>query len=400
MQIKLNTKNSVKDNQDVLNHVLWESKEVKKLRESFKKHVKGDLKEMGAPGSAFPIMTYGFDWNKVATKFGTSVREADSGSGFTQVLRAGVQLVVNSMYQTVKTTFEDWVHVVPSSKDTELYAPLHGISFLKEVAKQEKYGEAHAAGLDIKLKNRKYGEMYPIEMELLEDDQTGQFQKQAGLMGEYAKLALEAICYAKLASVANMSYAGLTIPQSETQPTEESTYPWSTALVGGGKNRPASYGAPTQANIQAGYVGLMNQLNKLGLKMSVDGNRLIASPFYRFDLSTLLNSSYWPAVPSATAGATGGAFSENPMKGLANLTISRFVFDQNGANLNSKAWYLIDDSKPWFVLQVRESASVSQENPQAGDSFDRDVIRFKVRLRCNADHIDPRFAWQGSDGSV
>jgi phage major head subunit gpT-like protein len=88
------------------------------------------------------------------------------------------------------------------------------------------------------------------------------------------------------------------------------------------------------------------------------------------------------------------------MKGLANLTISRFMFDHLGSAANSKAWYLIDDSKPWFVLQVRESATVSQEAMNAGTSFEQDVFRFKVSLQANADHIDPRFAWQGSDGSV
>jgi hypothetical protein len=67
---------------------------------------------------------------------------------------------------------------------------------------------------------------------------------------------------------------------------------------------------------------------------------------------------------------------------------------------NSSAWYLIDDTKPWFVCQIREAASVVQEVPNSGESFDRDIIRWRLRLRVNADHIDPRFAWQGSDGTV
>lgn len=48
----------------------------------------------------------------------------------------------------------------------------------------------------------------------------------------------------------------------------------------------------------------------------------------------------------------------------------------------------------------RESASVMQEAPNAGESFNRDIIRFRLVMRGNGDFIDPRFAWQGNDGSV
>jgi hypothetical protein len=196
-----------------------------------------------------------------------------------------------------------------------------------------------------------------------------------------------------------MKYANMSVPVSETQPSEESSYPWSTSLVGGGSNRPASYGALNQANIQAGFIGLMNQKNKLGLKMSVQPDAIIASPHYKYDLAVLLHSGYYPT--GATAGATGGAFSINPIEGIANPIISRFVFDNSGSvNNDSKAWYVLDSKVPAFIAQIREAAVVELENPASGMSFDRDVIRFKVRIRANADFIDPRFFWQGSDGSV
>lgn len=380
---------------------LWNSPEMSGYRSTIEKKFGFDI----ADDKAFPVMESSFSWRKVADKCGsdlsTALREADSASSFAQVLRAGVQSIVNNMYQTVETTFESWTTTVQSNKDTELYAPLHGISFLREIGRQEVYPQARAAGLDIKLKNKKYGVGYAIEKELLEDDQTGQFQRQAGLMGEYAKLALEVLVYAKLASVANAQYADLSVPVSETKPDDEATWPWATSLIGGGATRPSAYGAFNQANIQTGMISLMNQKNKLGLKMSVNPNRLLISPKFRFDAAVLLNSGYYPSVAGSVAGTTGGQFAVNPIQGLASLTVSRFMFDHTGAaNGDSSAWYLIDDSKPWFVLQIREAASVSQENPQAGESFDRDVIRFKVSLRANADHIDSRFAWQGNNGSV
>jgi len=385
---------------------LWENKDIKHMRESFKKKFKFDF----ADRSKFPVMESGFDWQKVAAKCGypsieTAFKEADSGSSFVQVLRAGVQSIVNSMYETVDTTFESWTTTVNSSKDTELYAPLHGVSFLREVGKQEKYGSSRAAGLDIKLKNRKYGTLFEVEKELLEDDQTGQFAKQAGLLGEYCRLAMEAIVYAKLGGKfsSEAQYADLMVPSTETQPSEESIYPWTppaTPFVGGGSNRPASFTILNQAGIQAGFIALMNQKNKLGLKMSVNPDRLVIGPQQRFDAAILLNSSFYPSG-AAAAGSTGGAFSINPIESIAALTITRFMPKNDGTfNGDSKAWYLMDSKKPWFVVQMRNAAEVTQENPNAGESFERDVIRFKASMRGNADHIDPRFAYQGNDGSV
>ena len=133
--------------------------------------------------------------------------------------------------------------------------------------------------------------------------------------------------------------------------------------------------------------------------MSVMPNRILISPKNQFDAAVLLNSSYYPT--GATAGSTGGAFAINPIKGVADLTVVRYMFDHLGAvNSQTTAWYLVDDSKPWFVLQMREAVTVQQESPVAGTSFEKDEIRFKARSRFQADFIDPRFAWQGNNGSV
>lgn len=406
-QISVNTPKA--KNQAQLNRNLWEGPEIKSFRESTQRKYGFDL----ADKKAFPVSDERFSWKKVAQKLGhgsveSAMREADSATSFTQVLRAGIQQLVNNSYETVPTTFESWTSTVNSERDTELYAPLHGISFMREVGKQELYSESYAAGLDIKLINRKYGEIFAVERELLEDDQTGQFAKQSGLLGEYAKLAWEVIAYAKLAGSftggALANYAGLIIPNTETKPSTEANYPYaqsSAPFVGGGYNRPGTYTVLNQAGIQAGFIGLMGQKNLLGLYMNVDPKRLVISPLNRFNAAILLNSSFYPSVPSGTAGAAGSSFAINPIESIAALTISRFVFTTTGlVDPNSNAWYLMDDSKPFFVMQVRESASVLQEAPNAGESFNRDIIRFRLTMRGNGDFIDPRFVWQGNNGSV
>ena len=345
---------------------------------------------------AFPVLESNFSWKKMAN----TLREADASGAFTQFLRAGIQNITNNMYEATETTFEDWVTVVPSSKDTEIYAPMHGLAFPRQIGPQEKYPEVGAAALDIQLKNLKFGSMYSVVKELLDDDQTGQFQRLSGQLGEYMKLLAEVLCYGKLASVSGMQYQQYAIPVSETKPSNESAYPWSTALKGGGFNKPSSFGALNQANIQTAIQALMRQKNLQGIIMQVSPNRLLIGSHYSFDSAVLANSSYYPSG-AASAGNVGGAFAINPLKGLFDITVSRYIPDNAGVfGGDSKAWYLVDDSKPWFILQMRENATVEAEATNAGASFELDIHRFKCRSRMNADFLDPRFAWLGSDGSV
>lgn len=389
-------------NQKVHKKVLMESQEIRKFRNSLSARFGMDAlleAEKGKDGK-FPVREMGFSWNELEKKLQSELREADSSSAFTQFLRAGIQSITNGMYESTSVTYEDWVTVVQSNKDTELYAPNHGVAFPRQVGPSQLYPEVGAAALDLQLKNLKFGAIYGLERELLEDDQTGSFQRQAGMLGEYMRILQEVLCYGKLASVASMQYIDYSIPVSETKPSYEASYPWSTALRGGGATKPSAYSLLTQAAIQAGLVALQNQKNLQSIKMQVSPTRLITGPQLQFDASVLLNSAYYPSG-AAAAGSPGGAFAINPIKGLLDHTVSRFVFKNDGTvSGDSKAWYIVDDSKPWFVLQMREAVTIEQEATNAGEAFNRDVMRFKARSRMNADFIDPRFAWQGNDGSV
>lgn len=395
--IQLSRRNSVEKNKKVKESAVWNNPEMKEFRESIQAKFGIDMRD----SKKFPCGQDGFSWGNFKKKV---MRETNSASTNTQLLRAGVQTAVNNLYPSVPTSYEQWTHVIQSGRDTELYAPLNAMTFLEELGEGERYAESSVIGLDIKLRNKKFGEMFPVSFELIDDDQTGQFAQKVSDMADYAAQLWEVYSYGKLASISGGStYAKLTVPASETKPSYETAYPWaptSTPLKGGGITRPSSFLAMTQANIQTGFTQLENQLNLQGLKMAVDPNKITCSPFYRWTVATLLNSNFYPSG-AAAAGAVGGSLAINVLQGIADPVISRFMFDQNGsANSNSKAWYVMDSSKPWFIVQMREAAKITQENPESGAGFERDIYRWKLTVRGNADFIDPRFAWQGSDGSV
>jgi phage major head subunit gpT-like protein len=393
-RIELTRRNSVEANKKMKEKAVWQNPEMKEFRESVQSQFGFDMKSDG-----FKPESLDFSWPKFKRKV---MRETNSASANAQLLRAGVQTAVNNLYPSVKTTYESWAHVIASSRNTELYAPLNAMSFSSELGEGETYVESNVIGLDISLRNKKFGQMFPVSFELIDDDQTGQFAQKVGDMADYAALIFEVYAYGKLQSpLGGCTYGNLTVPVSETKPSTESTYPWNSTgfSQGGGKNRPSSFTLPTVAGIQAGFVALEEQLNLQGLKMAVSPDTLISGPFNRFAIATILNSSFYPAG-AQSAGVTGGSLAANVLQGIATPVVSRFVFNNSGSSANSAAWYLADSSKPAFIVQMREAAKVTQENPESGAGFERDVYRWKLTVRGNADFIDPRFFYQGDDGSV
>jgi hypothetical protein len=378
-------------------------KEALAYRESFKK-------AWGIDPYDPAMLKEGFNFAKAHAKMMSfresraGFREAEVTTGWTQLLRAGIQNVANDMYHAHPVSFDQWVTVVPSDKDTELYDPLHTVGFPNEIPQGGLYGEVSTAGLDIKLRNKKYGSMFAVSVELSDDDQTGQINKKATQISEYLKVLTEVLVMGKLLSPSGGStYSGFKIPVSETKPSTEANYPWTAAsapFVGGGFNRPASYTLVNYAGITAGIQQLMGQKDLLGNIISVGPTHLIHSPQRLVDVAAILHSTYYPAG-AQSAGVTGGAFSENQLKGIVAPICTPYMPKSNGTfAATAETWFLVDAKKPAFIVQQREGISLVAEAPNSGQGFERDIQRYKCKMRQNADFIDPRFMWLGNDGSV
>jgi hypothetical protein len=112
------------------------------------------------------------------------LREANSSTGFTQLLRAGVLNFMFDAYSRPQVVYPDLVREVNSDKAEELYAPLYGSEFPKLVKPGQSFEDSRLTGLDVRLKNLKFGRILSVEVELEEDDQTGQVVQRAMTMGE------------------------------------------------------------------------------------------------------------------------------------------------------------------------------------------------------------------------
>lgn len=383
-------------NRKKMREAIFTNPDAKKYRETFKK-------KWGADPMDATILKEGFNWRKASEKM-AQFAEAEQSTAWVQLLRAGVSNIANDLFQSTPGTYEEWVHTVPSKLSTELYSPMESVGFPSEVPEGGFYPEVSTFGLDIKLKNRKYGSIFAGSFELIEDDQTGQMVQRAQRMGEYLKILTEVLVMAKLASPSGgVTYLGNFFPVSETQPAYEATYPWvaSTApFLGGGYNRPATFHIVNQAGITAGLQALMQQKDALGNYVPVMPSHIIISPQRKFDTAQILNSTYYPAGAQA-AGITGGAFADNVLKGLFDTVCTPYMpTNSNVINGLAESWYFVDAKKPAFIHQLREGVSLVAEAPNSGESFSRDIQRYKARIRQNADFISPLFMWQGNDGSA
>jgi hypothetical protein len=53
-----------------------------------------------------------------------------------------------------------------------------------------------------------------------------------------------------------------------------------------------------------------------------------------------------------------------------------------------------------MIVQMRTATEVINEAVNSGESFERDLVRFKARSRFNSEIVEPRFIYRGNDGSV
>jgi len=310
--------------------------------------------------------TPGF-WKKLEEATGETLREANVGSSLGQLFRYGIQHFMFDAYKSVPVVYPDWVQVRPSSNRQEWYAPLYGAEIPEEVAPGGKFNDSRIQGLDVVLINKKAGRILGIQRELFDDDQTGQIVQRASKLGERMRYREEYDCVNALRG---------------------GTY---STTIG---NKPASYVALTQAALENADIALMSIRDPLGNRMLVTPGVLVVSSKDKFNSAKLLNSTLQPSIPGASGETIGNAASQgtgwtmtvNPLQGLYQLSMSRF--------LGIGDWFLME-ARTSFPFQERDPLEIVQENPQSGASFERDEYRWRVRRRYQTALVESRYVYAG-----
>lgn len=343
---------------------------------------------------------------KFATENFRKLGEANPGSAFSQLFRAGVQVFANGWYERTAIEYTAYVAEMSSNKRQEFHAPLYGADFPDLVEQGDPYNESRIVGIDRELVNQKYmgGESFTREM--FDDDQTGQIKTRMQRLGESSRLREELEAAGRLNNTA-LTQGKVTVPLTTYQRTNSNgatvgvyaTNFYGTIGATAYGNRPAVFAQLSMSTLRVALQSLGTAFDPLGVRIAVRPDRLVVSNFDDVNARTLLNSSYYPGVPGlagqtaggATSGSLTGGFADNVLKGMLNLSLNTF--------LPFGAWN-VGASKKGMVMQRRDALEVVQEQPNSGASFNTDTIRFRSRARWVLDWIDSSFWYQGNDGSA
>lgn len=366
-----------------------QNKRIDKIRESTRETVR---RSTGVDPTAIDWDDPDFSVLKLREAVGR-MREATAESSFGQLLRAGVNNFMFDAYQTVPTIYQDLVRVVSSNKYEELYAPLYNAELPVEIFPSEPFPDSRIVGLDVHVRNRKFGRMLAFERELVDDDQTGQISQRAANLGEMMRYVEELQVMIAIVNAIN--------PQ-------DGTAGYSTALG----NLAGTPGQLSQPGLEAADIALQNMVDPLGNFMLVMPDTVLVSPADKFNVLKLLQSTLQPSVPgaagqtanTATSGGTGWTMTVNPLQGEYTAKVSRFLpgstSSQGGPGLVGPgldaahgAAFLLQTKKS-IVFQDREALEILQESPAAGTAFAYDQYRYRVRRRFACRVVDPRFLFR------
>ena len=372
------------------------AKGIAKVNESIKAHYGLNIDKADFEGGEFSVKAF----REGAYSLANRLKETNAEGLWNQLLRAGINNIAQNWYQILESEHEKVFQTVPSTHSVELYAPVHRAGTPRRVERGEQFPEVTIQGMDIQLKNYKFGAITVIEREMIDDDQTGQLKMRAMDMGEQMRTIEDVWAFTRLCNAASVVYGGDAIPLSETKPANEANWPYATSsapLIGGGYNRPVTFLQVTEPNIQVAHIALRRMKDLNGNYLVVNPSVIVIAPENEFPVRTFLNSEWYPSTSAMATGGSGGAtglgttFAKNVMQGIYDLVVSQFV--------PPKACWIGEAGKGW-IFQQRDPLEVTAENPQSGPAFTQDEFRFKARGRWNPDVVDPRFGFLLNDGTV
>lgn len=337
----------------------------------------------------------------------TRAREATGGASVVQqLLRAGIQMAVNSEYQAIETSYEELVHQVTSTKKVELYAPLYRAGYMGEVASGDDPPRLNISGADFQIMNKKFMGVIEIDRDDIEDDQTSQLTEQPHQIGENAKILKDSRVFVRWIGTAGQDASGEAVPASQTgSQAGETTWPFNAKFSKGGGANILNDGAGNPTPMAASYQAII-LLRQLGRKMlDPKGNKMLV----RYDtlwcgsaledgFDLMLQSDSYPSTGSIHQATAGGADmgmgrtqAKNILKGKYNLVSSIWLPDLA---------YGLAQAAKGFTLQQRRPLEVVQENVLSGSAFLNQVYRWNINERYECDWREPRFAAAGSLGTV
>jgi hypothetical protein len=349
---------------------------LKEMRTKIKEEFRIDAEDVVAQTQDERFSWQLFEQNyKRAT--GKRLSEAQSASANSAVLRYGITKLAGEGYELEPSVFENEIaEVVPSKGFENYYAPYFRPGRGGPVERGEAYPPVKMSGLDVAIRNYKFGCILEIEEELVDDDQTGQIIMQGTQIGESLSFEVDMFGFQQMLA-ANWASTG-------------------NQLTGGG--------ALTTPNVNTAHAKLRKSRDGNGNLIVVRPDTLLVDSDDELVGAQILESIGTANNPGATPAAGSPIYfgTMNPLRGRYKLVATPWLSESQRTAANVNGYGLDGATPPKFllrakrriILQTRKPLQVIQEAINAGASFRQDVFAWKGKMRFGAGAADTRYAYQ------
>lgn len=308
----------------------------------------------------------------------SSLREAAVVSEFPQLLRDGLKAILFDSYNSLPTTYDQWVRTESSNKPAEDWLELARLGTLPIVAESDPYPEAEGAvDRTVRIVNNKYGMIFSITEEMIKFDRVNMIKQYPQDMGAAAKTTIEEQAYAVLSNAANY--------------TRNST----TGDNDIGANTAATTFSATGLLTAYTTLGTMKD-RRSGRYLNIMPDTLIVTPSLEWAAKQLLLSDSLVRASANNAAEVYGTGQANVVRGAVKTII---VTPWLGT---SYQWVLMQKNRP-VVMQEVEPLQLLIDDVRTVQNeayFVYDKIRYRVRVWFGVGMLNDRFCFFSSSTSA
>jgi len=304
------------------------------------------------------------------------LREAMDRTEFTNFFRKGLKKVLLKGYASVGKPYEKIVTFETSDRDIEYYPALGGVPEPDEILEGEEYKRRGIVNESVSITNRKYGDIMEFTRELIMDEQTRAIKQKPREAGEVHARGENN----KIFTLINNGDSGTNCYDGQDY-FDTAGHP----DVTGGTARAANtnnggLGALSETNLETALAEIALWRGRTGEYITALPTVLLVAPNQLFIAKRLMHST----AEVSSEMSSGVA---NVHQGTMEIVVAPW--------LTASTWY-IKTNIPGFIFQWREKLRLQTENVDSGDSFLRDVYRYKHSTRFGYDIIDWRVLYKGN----
>lgn len=304
--------------------------------------------------------------------------EASSTVDFPTLLRDGIRSIAFDSYAGMRTTWQAWVLVEPSDKQSEDWAEENALGELPVVHENTPYPQgAQTLDRTVNIRNYKRGMILAVTEEMIRFNKTNLIKRQAAQLGRSAANTREQACYSVLNTAGNFTR------NSSTGDNDI------------GANTAATTWSATGLNTALTTLRTMKD-RKTGVYFGVMPDTLVVAPRLEMAAKQLLLSPVLQIAEGSTTVKTYGTGVTNPFRGLVSQII---VSPRFGSTYE---WALLE-ARQAVVLQEVDGLQILQEAANRVEHEGYllyDNIRYRGRDWFGVGMLNDRYAYYSSSSTA